>query len=283
MSPVHHKYELPGETAVPHPREREQDALYRAYVFGQFRLFCQGKPIKEAMWRRSKVRVLLKWFLLNPGKLCSADEFIELFWPDIPLETAASNLHVTIHCLRHLLEPSLGPRAMSRYIRRQSNKFYWFEMDETWWTDLTEVQQLFETARMFDARKDDVRASFYYRKIVSYCSLGLLPEDEAEEWLRPYRQRYEHIYIQVLVRLIQIYQQRNELDEVLEYAYLALSLDPYCEPAVKAIIDAYVKQGNTTKAMHRLDNFRLFLQEELGIEPSKEIHSLQTKIIKARK
>ena len=283
MAIARDKYELSGKTEVPHPREREQDAFYRAYVFGQFRLFCQGKPIKEAMWRRSKVRVLLKWFLLNPGKLCSADEFIELFWPDLPLETASSNLHVTIHCLRHLLEPSLGARTMSKYIRRQSNKFYWFEMDETWWTDLAEVQQLFETARAFDARQDDIRASFYYRKIVNYCSLGLLPEDEEEEWLRPYRQRYEHIYNQVLVRLIQIYQQRNELEEVLEYAYLALSLDPYCEPAVKAIIDVYVKQGNTTKAMHRLDTFRLFLQQELGIGPSKEIHSLQTKIIKARK
>jgi DNA-binding SARP family transcriptional activator len=262
-----------------HPREREHRALYRAYIFGQFRLLRQEKPIKETMWRRNKVKALLKWFLLNPGKLCSADEFIELFWPDVPIETAMGSLHVTVHCLRHLLEPSLGPRETSKFIRRQTNNFYWFAMDETWWTDITDVQHLFETAKAFDAHGDDVKAAFYYRKVVSYCSLGLLPEDDAEEWLRPYRQHYEYIYLQVLVRLIQIYQQREQAEEVLEYAYQALSLDPCCEPAVKAIINVYFKQGDVSKARRRLDDFHHFLQQELGVEPSGEMRALRMKIM----
>ena len=99
--------------------------------------------------------------------------------------------------------------------------------------------------------------------------------------LRPYRHHYEYIYSQVLVRLMQIYQQRNEWEEVLEYAYLALSLDPYCEPATKAIVDVYFKQGNTAMAMRRLDDFRSFLRRELGVEASKEIHALRKKIMAA--
>lgn len=261
-----------------HPREREYNAYYRAYFFGQFRLQCQEKPVKESMWRRNKVKALLKWFLLNPGKLCSADEFIDLFWPDVPPETSSGNLYVTIHCLRHLLEPALGPREVSKYIRRQSNNFYWFEMDEKWWTDIADVQSLFEIAKTFDAHGDDIRASFYYRKIVSHCSQGFLPEDESEQWLRPYRQHYDYIYLQVLTRLIQIYQHREELDEVLEYAYLALSQDAYCEPAMRAIIDVYFKQGNTGMAMQQLDCFGLLLRQELGVEPSKEMHTLRMKI-----
>lgn len=270
---------LSDKQGLAHPREREYAAHYRTYFFGQFRLLSQDKPIKETMWRRNKVKALLKWFLLNPGKLCSADEFIDLFWPEVPLETASDNLYVTIHCLRHLLEPALGPRETSAFIRRQSNNFYWFEMDERWWTDIADVQDLFNTARAFDAHGDDVRASFYYRKVVSHCSLGFLPEDESEQWLRSYRQHYEYIYLQVLVRLIQLYQQRGELEEVLEYAYLALSLDSYCEPAMKAIIDTYFKLGNRGMAMRRLDDFGSFLQQELGMEPSKEMHALRMKIV----
>ncbi len=262
-----------------HPREREQIAPYRAYIFGKFRLFCEQKPVKETMWRRNKVKSLLKWFLLNPGKLCSADEFIDLFWPDVSLETAFGNLHVTMHCLRHLLEPSLGPRESSMFIHRQANNFYWFDMNEQWWTDITEVQHLFQAACTFDAQDEDVKASFYYRKIVAHCSLGFLPEDDLEEWLLPYRQHYEYIYVQVLMRLIQCYQQRNELDDVLEYAYLALAQDPYCEPATRAIIDVYFKQGNTMMAMRRLEGFRDLLQQKLGVEPSKEMYTLETKIL----
>lgn len=265
-----------------HPREREYSALYRTYFFGQFRLLAQEKPVKETMWRRNKVKALLKWFLLNPGKLCSADEFIDLFWPEVPLETASGNLYVTIHCLRHLLEPDLGPREASKFIHRQSNNFYWFALDESWWTDIAEVQHLFDTARTFDAQGDDVKASFYYRKVVGHCCQGFLPEDEAEPWLRSYRQHYEYIYLQVLVRLIQLYQQRDEWEEMLEYAYQALSLDPYCEPAMRAIVDVYFRQGNMGMAMRKLDDFRSLLQQELGIEPGKEIHALRLKILEKR-
>lgn len=112
-----------------HPREREQQAIFRAYSFGQFRLFCQDTFIRETMWRRNKAKTLLKWFLLNPGKLCSADQFIDLFWPDLTLEAASINLYVTIHCLRRLLEPALSPRQESKFIRRQSNNFYWLEIN----------------------------------------------------------------------------------------------------------------------------------------------------------
>lgn len=261
-----------------HPREREQQAVYRAYSFGQFRLFGADKPIKEPVWRRNKAKTLLKWFILNPGKLCSADQFIDLFWPDLPLETAMGNLHVTVHFLRHLLEPSLGPRQESKFIRRQTNNFYWFHMDDSWWTDTSEVQHLFETAKLYDRAEEYLKASYYYRKVVSYCSAGFIPEDINAEWLRPYRQHYEYIYSQVLVRLLHIYQQRNELEEVLEYAYLALELDPYCEPAIKAIIDAYLKQGNVAMARHRLENFHVFLHQELGMRPGKEILALRKKI-----
>jgi DNA-binding SARP family transcriptional activator len=264
---------------IAHPREREQSALYRAYIFGKFRLLCLEQPVKEAMWRRNKAKSLLKWFLLNPGKLCSADEFIDLFWPDVPLETAFGNLHVTMHCLRHLLEPALGPRESSTFIHRQANNFYWFDMNESWWIDTTDVQHLFETAHTFDTQGEDVKASFYYRKVVAHCAQGFLPEDEPEEWLRSYRQHFEYIYLQVLMRLIQLYQQRDELEDVLEYAYLALSQDPYCEPAIKAIIDVYFKQGNSAMALNRFDGFRALLHQELGVEPSKEMYALETKIL----
>lgn len=279
MPSMQNAHLLPDREELTHPREREYNALYRAYFFGRFRLLSQEGLFKETMWRRTKVKALLKWFLLNPGKLCSADEFIDLFWSDLPLETASGNLHVTIHCLRHLLEPSLSSRETSKFIRRQSNNFYWFETDETWWTDIAEVQHLFETAKAYDACGEDVKASFYYRKVVSHCGLGFLPEDEAEQWLRPYRQQYDYIYLQVLVRLIQIYQQRHELEEVLEYAYLALSMNPYCEPAMKAIIDVYFKQGNVGKAIHSLDDFGHFLRQELGVEMSKEMHALRQRIV----
>ncbi len=261
-----------------HPRECEYQATYRAYLFGPFRLFCGEQPIGELLQRRNKARMILKWFLLNPGKLGSADEFIDLFWPEISLEKAVGNFHVTMHYLRHILEPTLTARQESTFIHRKSKNFYWFQIDERWWTDTSDLEMLLERAREYDQRGDARCAAYYYRKIASYCSQGFLPEDESEDWLLPYRHRYKHIYSQVLMRLIQIYTQWNELEDVLEYAYQSIANDPYSEIAIKAIVDAHLQQGNVSTAQHRLDTFWRSLHKDLGLRPNKEFYLLRERI-----
>lgn len=261
-----------------HPREYEYQATYRAYLFGPFRLLCGDQPIGELMQRRNKSRMILKWFLLNPGKLGSADEFIDLFWPEIAPEKALGNFHVTMHYLRHMLEPSLTARQESTFIHRKPNNFYWFQMDESWWVDTSDLEMLLERAREYDLRGEERRSAYYYRKAVQYCSQGFLPGDESEDWLRPYRNRYKHIYMQALMRLIQIHTQWNEVEEVLEYAYQSMLIDPYSEKAARAIVEAHLQQGNIALAQHRLDTFWSSLHSDLGLRPDKEFYTLRERI-----
>lgn len=261
-----------------HPREYEHEATYRAYLFGQFRLFCGQQPVGQLLRRRTKARQLLKWFLLNPGKLCSADEFIDLFWPEISPETALGNFHVTLHYLRRVLQPTLNSRQESSYIRRKPNNFYWFQMDENWWIDASDVQALFERARSYDLLDDEQKAAFYYRKIAWYCSQGFLAEDESESWLLPYRRRYRHLYSQALGRLIQIYTRTQALEEVLEYAYQLLLIEPCHEEATRAIVDAHLQQGNVSIAQRRLDAFYQTLQRDLGLHPARDFYMLRERI-----
>jgi DNA-binding SARP family transcriptional activator len=261
-----------------HPREYEYQATYRAYLFGPFRLFCEEQSVGELMQRRNKARMILKWFLLNPGKLGSADAFIDLFWPEFSTEKALGNFHVTMHYLRHMLEPTLTARQESTFIHRKPNNFYWFQMDESWWMDTSDLEMLLERARECDLRGDDRRAAYYYRKVAGYCGQGFLPEDELEDWLRPYRSRYKHMYSQVLMRLIQIYTQWNELEDVLEYAYQSIVTDPYSETAIRAIVDAHLQQGNVVLAQRRLDAFWSSLHSDLGLRPGKEFYVLRERI-----
>jgi DNA-binding SARP family transcriptional activator len=266
------------EKNLIHPREYERQATYRGYLFGQFQLFCGTQSVGELLRRRNKARMLLKWFLLNPGKLGSADEFIDLFWPEVSPETALGNFHVTMHHLRHILEPSLNARQEPTCIRRKPNNFYWFQMDESWWTDAADIQKLFEQARTYDLRGNNHTASFYYRKIAGYCNQGFLLEDETESWLIPYRRRYTYIYSQVLTRLIQLHLQKNEQEEVLEYAYQLLAIEPCSEMATRMIVDIHLQQGNVSTAQSLLDAFWHALQRDLGLYPNKEFYALRERI-----
>ncbi|MCM2389885.1 AfsR/SARP family transcriptional regulator [Streptomyces albipurpureus] len=264
-----------------HPREREHVATYRAYLFGPFRVFKGEEVLGQRRQRREKALLLLKWFLLNPGKPASMDQLIDLGWQDTAPEKAASGFHVGMHCLRRMLEPDLRPGQESSFIHRSGTNFYRFEANEGWWSDANEVERLFEQARASDAHCDARRACFYYSRVAAYTVRRFLEDEESQQqWLAPYRRQYEGLCSQALIRLIQIHRARGELDEALEYAYEKLRLDPYNELAATTIIEAHLQLGRPTHALRQLSVFLLSLERDLGAAAGSNLLALREKIMR---
>src|ERR1051326_4215592 len=78
---------------------------FQAWLFGPFRVIRGGVEIPDATWGRKGARTLLKWFLVSPGRPFTGAELGEILWPGRPGSDTAKNLHVTLHHLRHVLEP----------------------------------------------------------------------------------------------------------------------------------------------------------------------------------
>lgn len=249
-----------------HLRVQEQQALFRARLFGPFQLFYANKPVDGSLWRRNKIRALLKWFLLHPDKPFSADQLVEIFWPDTPPEVAHRNLRVTIHYLRYLLEPQIERGQQSRFVLRLTNNFYLFRSDASWWVDVWEMRQQLESAKGMERLGNSARAAILYEKINKYFERGFLPEDIYEGYVHPIRRYYERLHFQVLNRLITINMKKGNFDEALEYAYQLLTLDSYSEIAMRKIIAIYHLQGNHITAIKEFRNFCALFQVELGIE-----------------
>lgn len=262
-----------------HPREREQDAAFRAYLFGPFRVFRGPEMVAQRGQRRKKPLLLLKWFLLNPGKPRSMDELIDVAYPGTAPDKAASSFHVAMHSLRRLLEPDLCPGAESSYIRRSGTNFYRFEAGGGWWTDTDEVDLFFEQGRASDTQGDARRACFYYGQVAAHPVQRFLEDDEPEEhWLAPYRQRYEAMHMEALLRLVQIHRKRGELDEALEYAFRTLMVDPYNELAEIAIVEADLAQRRPAHARQRLCAFLESLTCDVGAAPSRDLLQLRDRV-----
>jgi len=264
-----------------HPREREQDAVYRAYLFGPFRVFRGTELLGQRSQRREKALLLLKWFLLNPGRPRSMDELIDLTCPATASDKAVSSFHVAMHCLRRMLEPELSRGEESSYIRRSGTNFYRFEAGDGWWTDTGEVDRLFEQGRTSDNRGNARRACFYYGQVVAHPVRRFLEDDDSQKhWLAPHRRRYEALHTQALLRLIQIHGERGELDESLEYAYQMQMVDPYNELAAITIIEADLDHGRPAHARHRLCAFLESLRRDLGVAPSRELLLLRDRVVR---
>jgi len=262
-----------------HPREREQEAAFRAYLYGPFRVFRGPELVAQRGQRRKKPLLLLKWFLLNPGKPHSMDELIDVVYPATAPDKAASSFHVAMHGLRRLLEPDLCPGEESSYIRRSGTNFYRFEAGDGWWTDTGEVDLLFERARASDTQGDKRRACFYYGQVVAHPFQRFLEDDSEEQWLAPHRQRYEAMHMEALLRLVQIHRERHEIDESLEYAYRTLMVDPYNELAEIAIVEADLAQRRPNHARHRLCAFLESLTNDVGAAPSRDLLLLRDRVL----
>jgi DNA-binding SARP family transcriptional activator len=255
---------------------------YQAYFFGPFRVTLDGQSLGELSWRRNKAKALLKWFLLSPGDLFALEQLGRLFWPNVTPKSAMSNLHVTIHYLRHMLEPELAPGRPSTFIRRNRHNYYWFELNDVWWTDVLETQHLSTLIKEAERCKEMSRAIALSRQLISYYKQKFLPEDVYEDIFSAHRRQHDYAYTQLLKQLIQFYMHTDQLDEALSCAFQILSsVDPYSEEAVKTIVHIHLRQENTTGAIRYLDNFQSFLKQDLGIEPGEELLKLRRYILSA--
>jgi DNA-binding SARP family transcriptional activator len=225
--------------------------------------------------RREKALLLLKWFLLNPGRPCSIDELIDLGWRQTTREKATGSIHVAMHCLRRMLQPDLPPGHESSFVQRSGGTFYRFEAGQQWWTDADEVVRLFERARASDRQGDTRRACFYYGRVTAHSLHRFFEGEEAlgPQWAT-YRTRYETLHAQSLVRLIRLHRDRGEIEECLEYAYRMLTVNPYNELAAAIIAEAHIARAGSAHARQRLCTFLLSCTRKLGTNNRADVLAL---------
>lgn len=265
---------------LEHPRELERHASHRAYLFGYLRMYRGDHRVELEAGRRKGLHILL-WFLLNPGKPCSADQFVDMLWPDAEPDKAISLFDVNMHALKRLLEPELGARQRSSFITHHTNRVYSFESTQQWWTDVVDLELLYRRGHASDIAGDHTRARFYYRRVAGYVSQGLLLDGENGPWLERYRHKYKLMCTQALTRLMQIDAACDADEELLEAAYLMLRLDAYNQMAIKAIIDSSLRSGNRGKAARRLQAFCEAVQRDLGVPPPSEFVELRHRLADA--
>lgn len=273
-----HKH-LAAEQEETNPISQTQ-ARYKAFFFGPFRITRDEQPLGEPNWRRNKAKALLKWFLLNHGSLFSIEQLSRLFWPESTEKVAINNLHVTLHYLRRVLEPDLAHGEPSSFVRRNRHNYYWFDLRGVWWSDISEVEYLSACAKEAERAGDLTQTIALSNRLLPYYKLGFLPEDIYEDVFSPYRRQHEYTYSRLLEHLLQLYIRVEQPYEALESALYLLSVDPYNENAVKAIVHIYLRQGNITGALRQIDGFQRSLKEDLGIEPGKEVLILRETILR---
>ena len=104
-------------------------------------------------------------------------------------------------------------------------------------------------------------------------SFDLLP-DWYEEWVILEREAFRQLRVHALESLCERFVEADTLDLAVQAGLAAVAADPLRESAHRALMAAYLAEGNPGPALRQFQVFARLLHDELGMEPSASMQTL---------
>jgi len=195
---------------------------------------------------------------------------MNLLWPDLGRKAASNNLRPVLHAARKILDPAKG----SRYLASQDESLVLCPGGQLW----VDVEAFAEAG--FSARRSQDPAA--YRAAIELYAGELLPDDRYEEWAENRRGELRRLYIELLVDLSGLYEERGQYGQAAERLQRALSEEPANEEAHAGLIRLYALSGRQGEALTQYERLRETLSGELGTEPGATTRVLRDEIAAGR-
>ncbi len=109
--------------------------------------------------------------------------------------------------------------------------------------------------------------------MVGALSQDLLPY-WPEDWLTIERQRWDQARLHSLEILAQLMIKAGKHPEAIDAGLAAVAIEPYRETAHRAVITAYLAEGNSASAVAQYRRYHLLLTRDLGIRPTPRMQAL---------
>ncbi len=230
------------------------------HLFGQFRIFINGRNLQEKEIKGRKARSLLKLIAHQRNFQIVRDKATDILWPDLDVNAANSQLYKALYHIRNTFE------------KHADGASDWIEITDNLIRInppagiTTDVQQFEEIART--GLKN--RNAEQLEKATSIYRGEFLPMDRYAEWASLPREHYHQVYLDILTALAETYEKQGELSEAAERLRHALEVDPTLEIAHRGLMRIFAGRGQASRAYHQYEVCRKTLGEELGVSPSAE-------------
>jgi DNA-binding SARP family transcriptional activator len=109
----------------------------------------------------------------------------------------------------------------------------------------------------------------------------ILP-DWSDEWVLVDRERYRQLRLHALERLCGQLAANGRFGLAVEACLAALAAEPLRESTQRQLIEVYLSEGNRAEALRQYTLYRRVIREEVGVEPSREITDLMSRLTLAR-
>jgi DNA-binding SARP family transcriptional activator len=209
-----------------------------------FELQCDDKPLPLPL---SAQRLLA--FLALRDRPLHRLHVAGTLWIDASEERAAANLRTALWRLRqvcaHAVEATISHLRIDRHV----------------WVDVREAVEL--ATLLLDPRDDLDLAGC----AVDDLGADLLP-DWYDDWVLLEQERFRQTRLHALEALCVRMASAGHYAAAVDAGLAAVAGEPLRESAQRALIKAYLAEGNAGEAMRQYRRYRQLLQEGLSLEPS---------------
>lgn len=243
----------------------------RVHLFGGLRVEVGPRSIAAADWSRPRAKAVFAYLVLRGGDLVPVEELVEAFWPEQDPDRARQSLHVAVGQLRRALEPTLGAKAPSSFVRVADDTVC-LELGDGAWTD---VQVFWLLAnRALDEKAGTTAQCEAALEALRLSSRELLPEYRYEAWNADQAERVALRQRDLALLLAGAAKSKGEWKDVVEFLTPLVDQDPMDEPAFRCLVEALCATGRRQVAGRMWARLRSILESELGLEPTPETLAL---------
>lgn len=247
------------------------DCQLQIGLLGPFYLIVDQEESKDEDWKSKKALTMLKHLATRKGHKVSADMLIELLWPDNEDVDSTSNLHTAVWFARRMLASKSKPEEESSL--HYANGSYWLELP-TGCLDLDPFEEHVQKSRQL-AKSDPEKALVHCESALGLYRDDFLAEDVYEEWTIPYREEYQELYFELILRSAELLMDyRGDLQAAIAILRSAVKKDQFREELYHMGIKFYILADQHVDAMNLYKRYSKMLMDEFQLHPSKATQEL---------
>lgn len=250
----------------------EASTNLRIYTLGLNDILMNEERLEDRKLRTQKTRFLLAWLFYASPHALSVDRILEEFWPG-PEDNARNNMNTSVSWLRSFLRA--GDSEIDPVLR--VGETLGLNPEYSVWHDAKELSKAFDAAQQAEKAGRIDEALPYYGRVARLYK-GPFLQNCFMDWAIEIRNSTELMASRALGVLVTRLKEQRRHNQVLEYTFQLLTLNPQSEEAHLAVMESYIAMNEHKKAEDHYERYQQklaqdFPDEELPIALVKAYHT----------
>ena len=246
-------------------------------MFGEFALRNGSACVSDSGSRSKKAWLLLAYMIYHRSRTITSQEYMNLLWGEEERSANPLNaLKTMFHRIRNSLD-LLGNGLGHQLVIRRGATYAW-NPEVSIILDIDEFERLCKAGG--EARREEERIQLWQEACRFYQG-DFLSKLSSELWVVPIAAYYHNLYVQTVLSLLPLLEQRGRWQDVAELCRIAIEREPYQEEFYSYRMKALLQMKNQREAAMVYEEMSDLFLAAFGVMPSDEIRTLYREALRS--